>query len=276
MTSFARWLSLFMLVAAPLAAQNFELTLDEGIKLYWNGEYEQTIGILQGACGVDATPGETADCFKYVAFSHVALGDDGRAEVQFMELLTEDPAYRLDPKLVSPKIIRRFDASRRRLADRLYADGKDAYYRKEFKTAYELMEKILRLEPEDELAREYRELSGERLRIDEARAAEPEAPEPEERIYRVTGDVTRPELLRRVEPEYPRFARMQRQEGIVVLRVVIDEEGRVGEPTVIRSVSKTIDSAAIEAVSQWRYRPAYLNGHPVPVHGVVRVSFQLH
>ncbi len=63
--------------------------------------------------------------------------------------------------------------------------------------------------------------------------------------------------------------------AVVMLSVVIDEEGRVRESTVIRSVSETIDAAAIAAVSRWRYRPAELNGHAVSVHGVVRLNFQL-
>lgn len=264
--------------------QSLELALDEGIRRYWNGEYEQTIALLSTACRMEADAGERVDCYKYLAFSHIALGEENEAERRFVELLSTDPAHELDPELVSPKILRRFDASRRRLADQLYTEGKNAYYLRAFEDASERMRSVLLLEPEDELAREYLQLCEERLSVEEERIAlaevpeEPEplpAPPPEDKVYRLTSEIQRPVLLERIAPEYPRTALALGTEGTVVLTVVIDESGLIRESRVLRSVNETIDRAAVEAVKQWRYQPASKNGTPVAIHGVVTLNFQL-
>ncbi len=85
---------------------------------------------------------------------------------------------------------------------------------------------------------------------------------------------TRPRLLRRVEPAYPPLAKTMRIQGTVRLAVAIDEEGAVaaiklisGHPLLVR--------AAIDAVKQWRYRPAEQNGRPVRSLLAVSLTFRL-
>jgi outer membrane biosynthesis protein TonB len=36
-----------------------------------------------------------------------------------------------------------------------------------------------------------------------------------------------------------------------------------------------LDEKAVEAVSEWRFRPAYLDGRPVVANAVVEVNFHL-
>ena len=81
-------------------------------------------------------------------------------------------------------------------------------------------------------------------------------------------------LIRRVQPEYPPLARSARIQGRVVLSAVISKEGTIenlrvlaGHPMLVR--------AAIEAVSQWRYRPYILNGESVEVETRITVNFSL-
>ncbi len=52
--------------------------------------------------------------------------------------------------------------------------------------------------------------------------------------------------------------------GTVGLDIVVDQTGSVASATVIRSVPG-LDAAAVAMVKLWRYRPAMLNGRPVPV-----------
>jgi periplasmic protein TonB len=67
---------------------------------------------------------------------------------------------------------------------------------------------------------------------------------------------TPPELVRRVMPEYPRQARAREIEGQVVLEIVLDRNGRIEqEVRVLRSIP-ALDTAAITAVRQWKFRPA--------------------
>jgi protein TonB len=89
----------------------------------------------------------------------------------------------------------------------------------------------------------------------------------------VTGDMVRPVLLVKVEPSYPHVARRAGLGGRVTLRAVIAEDGSVESVEVFASTNSLFDNAAIEAVRQWRYRPALMNGRPVRVYFSVVVSF---
>jgi len=270
-----------------LLTQSVNLALDEGIRRYWNGEYEATIDVLEPACAMNASSGETIECRKYLAFSLVALGDDDDAREQFSRLLSTDPGYRLDESLVSPKILVRFERARLDLAQSIYKNGKAAYQHEDFAEAIELLDEALRLDPTNELNQEYRELAQERMRLSEDRLAVAAKPPPapvatprpaaelEDKVYRLTSDINRPVLLERVAPEYPRMARLRRVEGSVVVSIVIDRNGRVTQSKIIRSVNVHLDRAALDAVATWRYQPATLNGFPVAVYGIIELSFEL-
>jgi protein TonB len=90
----------------------------------------------------------------------------------------------------------------------------------------------------------------------------------------VGGDVKAPALLERVEPEYPAIAVRARVQGVVILEAVVDEQGRVEDVRVLRSIP-LLDGAAIAAVQQWRYSPLLLNGQPARFVLTVTLSFSL-
>ncbi|HLP24165.1 MAG TPA: energy transducer TonB, partial [Acidobacteriota bacterium] len=93
---------------------------------------------------------------------------------------------------------------------------------------------------------------------------------------RVGGDVKAPQLVNRVEPGYPEAARKARMEGVVILEAIITANGNVEDVKVLKSVNPLLDAAATRAVSQWKYRPATLNGRAVRVYLTVTVTFNLH
>jgi periplasmic protein TonB len=99
------------------------------------------------------------------------------------------------------------------------------------------------------------------------------APPPVPRL-RAGRDVSPPRRLREVAPVYPKYARLSRLEGVVVVEAVIDERGRVQNATVVKGVP-LLDDAALDAVRQWAYAPSLLNGVPVQVVMTVTVTFQL-
>jgi periplasmic protein TonB len=78
-------------------------------------------------------------------------------------------------------------------------------------------------------------------------------------------------------PDYPDLARRVGVEGTVILLINIESDGRVGAVEVLRSpdLRYGFDLAAIEAVRQWRYRPALLQGRPVAVQATVMVEFTI-
>lgn len=91
----------------------------------------------------------------------------------------------------------------------------------------------------------------------------------------VEGHITPPRLLQKVRPKYPEKLRMARQEGHVILQAVIDQQGNIGDVTVLRSTLTAFEPAAVEAVCCWKYAPATLDGRPVDVYFTVVVEFFL-
>ncbi len=94
------------------------------------------------------------------------------------------------------------------------------------------------------------------------------------RPIRVGGDLQAAKLVFKVDPEYPRLARQARVEGLVIMQVTVDEQGKVTNVQVLRGHPLLVN-AAVNAVKQWRYKPTYLNGHAVPVIATVTVTFAL-
>jgi protein TonB len=77
-----------------------------------------------------------------------------------------------------------------------------------------------------------------------------------------------------VDPIYPAIAQTVHVQGVVILEAIIDERGFVKSVSVLRSIP-LLDHAAEEAVRQWRFTPARLNGEAVPVVMTVTVRFML-
>ena len=92
---------------------------------------------------------------------------------------------------------------------------------------------------------------------------------------RIGGNVTPPERIKYVPPVYPAEAQSARVEGIVVIEGLIDDEGNVAQAKVLKGVALLLDSAALDAVLQWKYTPTLVNGVPMPVVMTVTVNFML-
>jgi protein TonB len=101
----------------------------------------------------------------------------------------------------------------------------------------------------------------------------PPPPEPVRPIHLHSGMKT-PVKIVDVPPIYPTLSRNAHIQGVVILEAVLDAKGRVESVRVLRSVP-TLDQAAVDAVQQWRFTPALLNGQPVPVVMTVTVNFTL-
>ncbi len=81
-------------------------------------------------------------------------------------------------------------------------------------------------------------------------------------------------LIRRVEPIYPPLARNARIQGSVVLVAVISKAGTIDNLHAV-SGHPMLVPAAVDAVSQWRYRPYILNSEPIEVETQITVNFYL-
>ena len=84
-----------------------------------------------------------------------------------------------------------------------------------------------------------------------------------------------PSFLKVIKPEYPRLARRLGKEGKVVLRLFIDEHGRLLSVEIVEKAGHGFDEAAIDAVKASTFRSAKMNGMPVACKAVLPVRFRL-
>jgi protein TonB len=98
--------------------------------------------------------------------------------------------------------------------------------------------------------------------------AAPPAPIP------VGGDVKPARLISSTPPLYPTLAKTQRVSGNVVIDALIDATGRVTTMKIV-SGPTLLHQAAMDALRQWKYQPATLDGKPVPMHLTVSIQFRL-
>jgi TonB family protein len=80
-------------------------------------------------------------------------------------------------------------------------------------------------------------------------------------------------LLKRVNPVYPKDAKMSGISGVVRCSVRIDRMGKVKDITVIRSPDRVLSDASVEALKQWVYEPTLKDGEPVEVSSIVTFFF---
>jgi periplasmic protein TonB len=80
-----------------------------------------------------------------------------------------------------------------------------------------------------------------------------------------------------VKPAYTEAAKKEKIQGTVLMDVVVQSDGSVGDIAVTRSVDKTygLDDEAIKAMKQWTFNPGKKDGKAVPVLVEVEMSFTL-
>jgi len=101
------------------------------------------------------------------------------------------------------------------------------------------------------------------------------APAAEDERPRLAGsEVPAPKRRKLVLPEYPDEAKNRGVRGIVLVELVIERDGRVGEARVLRSIP-LLDEAALQAVRQWEYEVTRVEGQPVRVLISVPITFSL-
>jgi TonB family protein len=94
-------------------------------------------------------------------------------------------------------------------------------------------------------------------------------------VYGPGSGVAPPRLIREVKATYPDAARQRGTEGEVLLSLVVRRDGRPDDVRVTRSLGPEFDDRARDAVRQWRFEPARLQGVPVDVAVEVAVEFRL-
>ena len=94
-------------------------------------------------------------------------------------------------------------------------------------------------------------------------------------LRRIGGGVSAPQLIFQVDPEFSEEARKAKFMGIVTVNLIVDAAGRPQNVHVLRGVGMGLDEKAVEAVKQYKFKPAMEAGKPVPVELNVEVNFQI-
>ena len=102
----------------------------------------------------------------------------------------------------------------------------------------------------------------------------PPPPEPDVPL-RVGGSVKAPVAIIHTPPVYPEIAKRARVSGVVVIEAIIDKQGRVKNAKILRGLPMGLDQSALDALKQWTFHPATLDGRPVEVFYVLTINFAL-
>jgi len=82
-----------------------------------------------------------------------------------------------------------------------------------------------------------------------------------------------PEVIHFVEARYPEAEQASGQAAAVTLALTIDVEGNVTEASVAQSAGESFDAAALEAVRQFKFSPAEIDGKPSPIRILYEYAF---
>ena len=84
-----------------------------------------------------------------------------------------------------------------------------------------------------------------------------------------------PELIKKVQPDYPYISRQNHVQGTVYIDTSIGVDGIPSINKVISSPSPELEKSSLDAVSKWRYEPATCNGKPLQLETVLTVNYWL-
>jgi TonB family protein len=90
-----------------------------------------------------------------------------------------------------------------------------------------------------------------------------------------SSELTGPATMKKVDPKYPQSLISDRVEGEVVLYAIIRGDGSVDGIQLVRGVDEQLDDNAMQALSQWKFRPATRQGTPVELEAIVHIPFHV-
>ena len=99
--------------------------------------------------------------------------------------------------------------------------------------------------------------------------------QPAGRALFVKGDIQHPRKIDAVPPKYSEEGRKEKIQGIVILLATINEAGIVEDVEVVKGLPHGLTEQAIEALKQWTFEPATLEGEPVAVFYNLTFKFRL-
>ncbi len=106
-------------------------------------------------------------------------------------------------------------------------------------------------------------------------AGKPNSPTnlPRDGLRRIGGPVQAPVVTSAPEPKFSEEARRAKVSGSVLVYLEVGKDGLPSNVRLLRGIGMGLDEKAVEAVKQYKFKPATENGTPVPVQMNVEVTF---
>ncbi len=94
-------------------------------------------------------------------------------------------------------------------------------------------------------------------------------------LYKIGGHISAPAVIHSVEAKYTDEARRFGYQGACLISLIVDAKGHPVNVHVVRALGMGLDEKALEAVRQYRFKPAMKDGKtPVPVMVTIEVNFR--
>jgi hypothetical protein len=267
-------------------------------ELYASARYDEALVVLNGlkpSAGPATADLKTIE--QYRSLCLLALGRAEEAESAIAAVVTVDPFFAPTESEASPRVRSAFSDVRLKLlpgiAAARYEAAKLAFDRKEHANAERLFRELTTLLDDPQMngrLPDMRILASGFLQLAIAATAPPPEAKPEPKIEapapvaapaaapvvpRIYGSddagVVAPTIIRQEVPNVPAsIAGMTRERGL--LDLTIDEQGRVVAMALRMPIHPMYDKLLLNAVRDWKYRPATLNGAPVRFRKIVQIS----
>lgn len=76
-------------------------------------------------------------------------------------------------------------------------------------------------------------------------------------------------------PRYPDSLKREGVSGVVAVVIVIDEKGNIINSSISKSSNVEFERPALEAVKNWKFKPAKKDGNPVKVRVTIPLRFNV-
>lgn len=289
--------------AAPLHAQERSLGSGAAVRdgssvatareLYASARYDEALAVLNGLLGGERSTSDLKVIEQYRSLCLLALGRVDEAEAAIASVVTADPFYKPSEEEASPRVRNTFAEVRERLLPGLatarYSVAKQSYEDKDWDDAKRQFKELIALLDDPQMrgrAGDLRVLAQGFLDLSVAAATPPPAPAPPPAaepapapavpaaptIY-AGGEpgVVPPVTIRQELPPVPAsVVSTVREKGLI--DIVIDEQGRVTSMALRGRVHPVYDSMLLNAVRDWKYKPATLRGKPVQFRKLIQFT----
>jgi periplasmic protein TonB len=95
-------------------------------------------------------------------------------------------------------------------------------------------------------------------------------------VEHIGGGVKAPVPVYTIDPEFSEEARRAKYQGEVMVQIIVDAQGNVQSPRVVRPLGMGLDEKALEAVMKYKFKPGTKEGKPVPVYMTIAINFRLY